>query len=298
MSAGIARFPIALCFLATVAASAAGADGAPDSASPPDLGFANFFTAGWSENWAHRHDRYSPDMALLRVVTNALEKELRMDLTRTDVRGNPKVETSRFANALIAYAVNRRLMVEVISNYQWNEDVAGATTSGGGGGGLVRLQLTDSRTACTSFQVRVSAPNKGLNQTQTTVSYAVASWQDVHALLPKLGRFGVYESIQVDTLSGPANPGAKKRGLAADVSIAKTWTDASRKVFKKLTTFAEFYATHDLDGPNESHTVGSFTPGIRNWFSANNSVTLGVDLPLGQVGGFYRVVRFTYIFNF
>ena len=103
----------------------------------PDLGFLSFFTAGWDQPWEHRHDRYTPDMALLRVTTNALEKELRLDYTDTDARGNPKVDTSQVGSALIAFAINRRLMVEVINNAQWNEDFHSTTTSGSGGGGGV-----------------------------------------------------------------------------------------------------------------------------------------------------------------
>jgi len=237
-------------------------------------------------------------MALLKVTTNALEKELRLDYTHTDVRGNPKVETSQFGNALIAFAINRRLMVEVIENVQWNQDYQHTTTSGSGGGGLVRLQLVDTQTSCTSFQFKVAVPNKGLGQTQTTLSYVLASWQDLHALLPGLGQMGLYESIQYDKLEGPAKPGAKSKGMSADISLAKTWTEASNSPFGKFTTFAEFYATRDQDGPSQGQTVASFTPGIRTWFSKNNSLSLGEDLPLGHRANFYRVLRLTYIFNF
>jgi hypothetical protein len=264
----------------------------------PDLGLSNFFTAGWDQPWEHRHDRYTPDMALLRVVTNALEQEFRLDYTDTDVRGNPKVDTSQVGNGLVAYAINRRLMVEVINNAQWNLDFHNTTTSGSGGGGILRLQLADTQTSCTSFQVKVAVPNKGLGQTQTTLSYALASWQDLHALLPGLGQMGLYESIQYDKLEGPAKPGAKSKGMAGDVTLAKTWTDASSSPFGRLTTFAEFYAGRDLDGPLEGQTVASVTPGIRTWFSKNNSLMLGEDLPLGHRANFYRATRLTYIFNF
>jgi hypothetical protein len=264
----------------------------------PDLGLANFFTAGWDQPWEHRHDRYTPDMALLKVTTNALEKELRLDYTDTSVRGNAKVDTSQVGSALIAFAINRRLMVEVINNAQWNLDFHNTTTSGSGGGGVLRLQLADTQTSCTSFQVKAAVPNKGLGQTQTTLSYALASWQDLHALLPGLGQTGLYESIQYDKLEGPAKAGAKTKGSAADITLAKTWTDASSSPFGRFTTFGEFYASRDLDGPNTGQTVASFTPGIRTWFSKNNSLMLGEDLPLGHRANFYRVTRLTYIFNF
>src|ERR1700690_2341650 len=43
-----------------------------------DLTLLNFFTEGWGEAWAHRH-RETPDMSLLRVTTNFLEREYRLD---------------------------------------------------------------------------------------------------------------------------------------------------------------------------------------------------------------------------
>lgn len=270
----------------------------PQKTQVQDLGLSNFFSAGWDQPWGHRHDRFTPDMALLRVTTNALEKELRLDYAGTHVRGNPKVETTQFGNGLLAYAINRRVMLEVIDNYQWNRDFQNSTISGSGGGGLVRVQLADTQTSCTSFQMKLAAPNKGLGQTQTTLTYALASWQDLHAVLPALGKVGLYESIQYDKLDGPAKPGAKTKGMAADVSLAKTWTEASEGPFGKLTTFMEFSASHDLDGPNEGQTTAAFTPGIRTWFSKNNSMSLGEDLPLGHRANFYRVIRLTYIFNF
>jgi hypothetical protein len=271
---------------------------AAHAGSVSDLGLSNFFTAGWDQPWEHRHDRYTPDMALLKVTTNALEKELRLDYTDTSVRGNAKVDTSQVGSALIAFAINRRLMVEVINNAQWNMDFHNTTTSGSGGGGVLRLQLADTQTSCTSFQVKAAVPNKGLGQTQTTLSYALASWQDLHALLPGLGKMGLYESIQYDKLEGPAKAGAKTKGSAADITLAKTWTEASDGPLGRFTTFGEFYASRDLDGPSTGQTVASFTPGIRTWFSKNNSLMLGEDLPLGHRASFYHVLRLTYILNF
>lgn len=292
-------------FLSRVVIAEGDSPGAPGDAAPPgqahaalsDLELSNFFTAGWNEDWTHHH-RFTPDMALLRVTTNFLEREFRADYSRTDVRGNAIVDTSQLVNGLIAYGVNRRLMIEVISNYQWNQANGGTVASGGGGGALIRAQLVDSATVSADFQVKLAIPNKGIGQTQTSVAYAVGAWQDLHALLPALGRMGLYESIQYESLLGPAKAGARTSDLAGDVSLAETWTSPETKGFRNFTTFVEFFATRDLNGTSSGQTIASITPGIRTWFAPGNSITIGEDFPLGRPGNFYRVLRITYILNF
>jgi hypothetical protein len=261
------------------------------------LGIGTFFTEGWDQSWSH-HERYTPDMALLRVTTNFLEREFRLDYSRTDVRANPKLDSSELANGLIAYGLNRRFMLELIQNTQWNKDAKGIAASGSGGGGLARFQLVDSDTQAASFQVKVAVPNKGLGQTQTSLAYSLAGWQDLHALAPGLGRMGLYGSLQYENLQGPAKPGARTKGISGDVSLAKTWTEPTTPGFRNFTTFVEFFATQDLDGPSKDHTIASFTPGLRSWFAKGHSITLGEDLPMGARGTFTRVLRLTYIMNF
>src|SRR5262245_25213269 len=96
---------------------------------PSELTLMNFFTEGWDQDWVKRSRRgRAPDMALLRVTTNFLERELRLDYTYTrQVKNSKKVDHSQFLNGLIAYGLNRRLMIEIISNYQWNEPPSGST---------------------------------------------------------------------------------------------------------------------------------------------------------------------------
>ncbi|HJU83422.1 MAG TPA: hypothetical protein VJ600_04360 [Holophagaceae bacterium] len=264
---------------------------------PSDLHLSGFFSEGWDQPWSHR-ERDTPDMALLKVTTNFLEREFRLDASRTDVRGNSAYDATDFANGLIAYGVNRRFMIEVISNYQWNRDGRGVVASGSGGGALARFQLVDTATRSVSFQLKVAPPDKGIGQTQTSLSYGLAAWQDLGAILPALGRTGLYGSVQYEDLKGPAKPGARTRAAAADVSLAHTWTESGRRSFRNFTTFLEAYAGRDLDGPNGGQTVASLTPGLRTWFGRKHSLTLGEELPLGQAGAFYRVARLTYIYNF
>jgi hypothetical protein len=50
----------------------------------------------------------------LKVTTNFLERELRGDYAQTSIANSPTQDSTDFANVLMAYALNRRLMLEVI----------------------------------------------------------------------------------------------------------------------------------------------------------------------------------------
>lgn len=126
----------------------------------------------------------------------------------------------------------------------------------------------------------------------------MGAWQDLHALIPALGRTGLYESIECESLPGPAKAGARTKDLAGDVSLATTWTSPETKGLGNFTTFVEAYATRDLDGSASGQTIASITPGIRTWFAPKHSITIGEDFPLGRPGNFTRVLRATYIMNF
>ena len=140
-------------------------------------------------------------------------------------------------------------------------------------------------------------PNKGLGQTQTTLGYFLAGWQDVHQFIPALGRMGLYYSLEYDNLQGPAKAGVTRNSLSYDVSLA-TWCPASTPVVGNFTTFLEAYATTPLDGTSSGKTVFSLTPGIRFWFVPMNSFTFGVDLPVSHSPPFSAVYRVNYILNF
>ena len=268
------------------------------AAELPNLTLLNFFSEGWAQPWAKRH-RYTPDMALLRVTTNFLEREFRLDYVLTKVNSNPKVSATDVANALIAYGLDRRFMIEVITNYQWNVSPSGSTTgtNGPSGGLLARFQLVDTPGQSYSVQARVSSPNKGIAQAQTSMTYALAGWQDVHEWIRALGRFGLYYSFQYENLLGPAKKGASQNDISYDLSFAETWTSAATPVFGNFTTFVEGLAQTILDG-SSPHTIFSITPGIRFWFVPENSLSLGVDLPVSDAPPFSAVYRATYILSF
>lgn len=261
-----------------------------------DLGLGNFFTKGWNEEW-HIRTRRTPDMAILRATTNFLERELRLDYVLTDLRTG-KFEAQHLAQGLIAYGTSRRLMLEVITNYQWNTPAQGSPQHGGGGGGLVRIQLVENDTQSYAFQAKLAVPNRGLGQTQTSMAYTLTGWQDLQAVVPFLDRVGLYFSFTYENLLGSHASGARENDISYDVSLAKTWTRATQPVFGKLTTFLEFYATTDLDGAHSGWTVATLTPGIRFWFIPENSLIAGVDFPISANPTFAAIYRVTYILNF
>jgi hypothetical protein len=273
-----------------------------ESGEPSELTLLNFFSEGWNQDWVKRSRKgRTPDMALLRVTTNFLERELRLDYAYTrDVKNSAKVDHTQFLNGLIAYGLNRRFMIEIISNYQWNEPPSGSTApkeNGSGAAALVRFQLTDTYDQCYGFQVRVSAPNRGIGQTATTVSPSLAGFQDLQSLLG-LDRVGLYESVTYDSLAGPHATGARTQAVSYDVSLAKTWTDPHSFPVGNFTSFLELFATTDLSGDTKYHTGVTLTPGVRFWFAHENSLTLGVDFPISQPHPFGEVFRITYILNF
>jgi hypothetical protein len=262
-----------------------------------DLTLWNFFTEGWTSPWSHRH-RKTPNMALLRVTTNFLEREFRADYQGTrHIDHNAKLESTDFFNSLIAYGLNRRLMIEVIANYQWNHNDRAKVVDGPGAALLARAQLVDTEPTSIALQMRASAPNKSIGQTAPTMSPSLAGWQDLDATVG-LDRVGLYYSLTWDNVAGRHAHGSRTNDLGYDVSLAKTWTAATTPVLANFTTFLEAFATTDLDGTTAHHTAVSLTPGVRFWFLRDQSLTLGVDVPVSQPHPNSEVFRITYILNF
>ncbi len=267
------------------------------SGQPSDLTLLNFFTQGWGEAWVHRH-HFSPDMSLLRVTTNFLEREFRIDYVFTAANNNPKLEDTQLLQGLIAYGVDRRIMLEVITQYQWNVSATGAPPENGpGGAALVRFQLVDTETASYAFQYRIGGPNRSIGQTTTSMQYALAGWQDIGALVHALGRFGLYYSFQYENDLGPHKATATLNTLTYVLSFAETWTPMATPVLGDFTTFVEFAGVTALDGSAAGTTI-SVTPGIRFWFLPKNSVTFGIDFPLTTNPSYSVVYRLNYILNF
>ncbi len=263
-----------------------------------DLTLGNFFAEGWHQPWAKRERADgTPDMALLKVTTNFLERELRLDYAHTADVKHSRFQSTDLINGLIAYGLDRRIMLEVISNYQWNTPRTGAGVSGAGGGGLVRFQLVDTELNSLAFQTRVAEPNRSIGQTQTSIQNGLAGFTDMYPILG-LPRVGFYYSLVYEYLYGNHAKGARSNDIAYDVSVAKTWTPPNTPIFGNFTTFLEAFATTDLNGTTVGHTATTLTPGVRFWFYPENSFTFGVDVPVTHPYPFGNVFRATYILNF
>jgi hypothetical protein len=298
----VAPMLVATLFLAAAIPIGAGAQeyGASSGQHLSDLTLANFFSEGWTQPWAKRERADgTPDMALLKVTTNFLERELRLDYARTsEVQTSTKYKTFDNLNGLIAYGLDRRVMLEVISNYQWNTSIKpGQGVSGAGGGGLLRFQLIDTELTSLAMQFRVNEPNQSIGTTQTSRQIALAGFNDLNALVG-LYRTGLYYSVAYESLVGKHANGARTSDIAYDISLAKTLTKPTEPVFGNLTAFIEALATTDLDGSRASRTVATVTPGMRFWFYPENSLTLGGDIPVTGPHPFGGVFRATYILNF
>jgi len=254
-SAALRRATLALALFLTLGCPAR-AQGTP-AQNLSDLTLSNFFTAGWDQDWAHRSNPDgAPDMALLRVSTNFLEREFRTDFfTQQDVN-SPKNRDVNLADALVAYGLDRRFMLSVTSNYQWinsrvNNDVNASSTALG-----ARFQLIDIPGSSYALNLKVTSPAKAVSNDLSTIAYGLAGWED---LTPYgLKRVGLYFSVQGDNYVGPHIPGAKDVDVACDVTLAKTWT-APTGTLQNFTTFAELYGTTDLDGATSGKTVVTAT---------------------------------------
>lgn len=274
----------------------------PTSGQPSNLAFSNFFSEGWNQDWVKRRTPGgAPDMSLLHVQTNFLEREFRTDFYNQQNVGSNKTAHISFVDALIAYGINRRFMMEVVANYQWNNSqTAGASVNGAGAALVGRLQLVDIPGASYAYNFRVSSPNAGIGNKQTTFSNALAGWNDLTGI--GLKRVGLYYSIQENAYDGPAKAGSKNNDIAYAVALAKTWTDPHVPLVGNFTTFVEMYGTTDLDGNAHSKTV-NVTPGIHTKLGHDrlgheHVLMAGVDLPVSNPHSFNVTYRLTYVFDF
>jgi len=265
--------------------------------APSDLTLGNFLSEGWTQDWGKRSDPdAAPDMALLRVQTNFLEREIRTDYYFENNIANASKKDIHFADALVALGLNRRLMLEAVASYEWIEPRAGKKEMEGMSEAFVgRVQLIDTATSSYAFNFRAQAPDDGIGNHQTTLSCGIAGWNDLTPL--GLKRMGIYYHVQEETYLGTGENGAKRNDVTYAVSLAKTWTAPDAAV-RNFTTFVETYAATDLDGSTSGHTAVAITPGIRFTLGKGNVFMAGVDIPLTTPDPYSAQYRFTYIFNF
>lgn len=283
------------CIVAALLAALPARGGEPPHG---DLGIANLVSAGWDEPWTKRV-RAAPDMALLRVQTNFLERELRVNYLFANDLASTTRRRQHETEALVAYGINRRLMFAVSTRYDAFVGRGGKSDEDGVSGALAaRLQLVDTADSSYALNVRAAAPNRGTGEHRTTLSYGVAGFED---LTDRLGlrRVGLYGHVLFDTAAGPAAAAARRHDVSYDLSVAKTVTPRNSFVFGGLTLFLETFAQTDLDGAHAGRTAWSFTPGTRFDVGRGNWLMGGIDVPIRTSGKPYDFAyRTTYILNF
>ena len=273
---------------------------------PRDLTLSNFFSAGWDDEWAKQERATgTPNMALLRVQTNFMEREFRANYYFENNVASATTKNLTDFDTLIAWSFDRRLMLEITGAYQWTDPRKGVREDGGNPGLVGRVQLIDTEPSSYSFNFKAVAPNQELGVTQSTISYGVAGFEDL-AYWFGANRVGLYYSFLFDSLTGPVAKGAKLNDVGYDITLAKTVTDPTTPLLGNLTFFVENYAQTDLDGSHNGRTLVSVTPGVRfNLGKADcvkmgkdNWIMLGTDIPISDYRPWDAIYRFTYIKNF
>jgi len=262
---------------------------------PTNLTLSNFFTDGWDQAWTQRDTPDgAPDLALFHGDTAFLERDLRMDYSSEEY--TPGDRSIRTLDGSIAYAFNRRIMLEAVSDYVWKEYHSGSAQSGGNGTLEARIQLVDVPGAAYAFKLSASEPNHGLGSHETEWSYGFGGWNDLTRM--GYGKVGVYYSIEGYTYAGPAATDTRRNDIGYTVALAKTWTAPDKPLFGDFTTFAELYGGTNIDGKPRGNTSLDITPGVRFDVGRGNILMAGVDLPLTWPHQFEAVYRLTYIMYF
>jgi len=272
------------------------------------LTLANFFTAGWNEEYT-RHpmtEDVAPDFALLRVQTNFLERELRLNYFHEYNVNSPKQTAIDSLDALVAYALDRRFMFEVLGNYEWidgrekNPDESGPAARFVG-----RVQLIDTLESSYSFNFQAIMPDPGLGVHTTTMSYGLAGWEDLTKRLG-LSRVGLYYSVLFDSLAGPHASGATLDDVQYDITVAKTLTPPDMPLIGNFTVFTEFFSQTSLNGIHAGSTLTTITPAVRFNLGTPKNITgplgnwilLGLDIPVTGPKPYDTDLRLTYILTF
>jgi hypothetical protein len=271
-----------------------------------DLTLSNFFSAGWNDEFSKRvRETGTPDYALLRVQTNFMEREVRVNYSYQQTINSKTKEYLSNLDAFVAYAFNRRFMIEVLGNYQWLGERKGPDIDGGDPQIIGRVQLIDTEPSSYSFNFKILAPDRGIGEKQTTFSYGLAGFNDLAYWL-NLNKTGLYYSFSFDSLAGPGATGAKRNDVNYDISLARTLLPQDTPILGGFTVFLETFAQTDLDGSNSGHTVVTLTPGVRFnlgksdrvQFGKDNWLLFGADIPVSGPRPNDVIWRLSYIKNF
>jgi len=288
--------------------SAAGIDLGPYRAAGgqetlPDLTLANFFSAGWNEDFAVRQrESGTPDYPLLRVQTNEVLRLFRLNYYEQANLNNRTRKDLINTDAFIDWGFNRRIMIELDGAYQWVDPRTGPDTSGGSTYLLTRIKLIDTEASACTFNFKVATPNPSLAVFDTTITSALCGFEDLSYWF-NLDRVGLYYTVSLDNQAGPAAVGAQRNDVQYCLSVAKTVTGPDAPVFQMLTLFEENFVQTLLDGPTTGRTYVTMTPGLRFNFGpsncwkmgSNNVLILGVDIPVTTYQPWCATWRLSYI---
>lgn len=282
-------------FKQLVAAALLSAAAISHAAPLSDLTLGNFFSSGWSDDWAKR-ERASgtPDYALLRVQTNFLEREFRLNgFYQSNI--NSAVRQSLYdVDGLAAWGFNRRLMLAVVGNFQWADNRAGTSVFGSASAAAARVQLVDTECGSLALNLRATAPNSGLGENGALLSYGLAGFDDLGKLWDQLG---LYYSVGFDSFTAVPVSGERHTQASVIVTPAKTLLPTSAPVVGALTVFLENVVQSDLDGTHSGRTSYGLSPGVRFSPAKENWFLFGVDLPVAGYRNADAIYRFSYIRN-
>jgi hypothetical protein len=238
----------------------------------------------------------TPDLELLRVEASFLERDLRLDYSYEDNVRSDKTQAATNVTARIAVPVDPLFMVAVAAHYEWLDERDGNNKNGAAGSVLGRVQLVQEADSSYAFNLRLSTPNKGVDNEKTLVAFGVSGFEDLDALLG-FDRVGAYAHLEFQHTSGPGQiDGGNHLGYV--LSLAKTWTDAGTPVLGRFTTFAELGGSTALDLGSGERTTLSLTPGLRMDLAPRHALVVGVDFPLTQPHGFGETIRMSYVLGF
>ena len=124
---------------------------------PPPLYLSDFFSTGWDEDFTRRDSEgRAPDLALLRVQTNFMEREIRSDYFHVNNVASRRRENINNVDYLIAYGLNRRFQVTVAGDDEWVDGRKGPDLSGATARLAGRLQLVSTPDSSYSFNFQVA----------------------------------------------------------------------------------------------------------------------------------------------
>ena len=147
-----------------------------------------------------------------------------------------------------------------------------------------RIQLVDLPGTSYAVTLRATAPDTGIGQEDTTLSAALAGWQDLSGLgLGPRQRYAFTSRRKPMSDQAHQEPSATT-SLTPSRWLTKTWTRPDMPVLGNFSIFVEGYGTTILGGTEkecDDHHGHARASGTTLWHS--NVLMAGVDIPTRPV---------------